>query len=129
VAGAQVKVAAIPEVVVMETAAVEMEPTAPMAETVVEAAPGLGTTVAPEVRVEKRVDPLPGASTDVVIREPVIEEVVPIRLTPMSETNSSSRGHLELLDDNLIDPAVVDQSMESWHRTEQWIKVRCEYPK
>jgi hypothetical protein len=35
----------------------------------------------------------------------------------------------ELMGDNLIEPAVVSLSMESWRRTEQWIKVRCEYPK
>jgi hypothetical protein len=41
----------------MEMAVVEIEPTAPVAETAVEAAPGLGTTIAPEVKVETRVDP------------------------------------------------------------------------
>jgi hypothetical protein len=80
------------------------------------------------VRVETQVDPLPGASTNVVIREPVIEEAVPILSAPMSKTTSTSRGGLELLDDNLIDSAVVAQSMDSWHCTEQWIKVRYEYP-
>jgi hypothetical protein len=88
----------------------------------------LETIVAPEVRVETRVDPLLRASTDIVVGEPVIEEVALIRSTPMSETTSTSRGGLELLDDNLIDLAVVARSMESWHRTELWIKVRCEYP-
>jgi hypothetical protein len=84
--------------------------------------------VAPEVRVETWVDPLPGASTDVVARELEIEEATPIRSTPMSEETSSSLGGLELLDDNLIDPVVVTRSMESWRRTEQWIKVPSEYP-
>jgi hypothetical protein len=91
------------EAVAVETVAVEMESTTPVAETAVEATPGLGTTVAPEVRVETRVCPLRGASTDVVVREPVIEEAVLIRLAPMSEATSSSRGGLELLDDNFID--------------------------
>jgi hypothetical protein len=63
---------------------------------------------------------------DVVIREPIMEEAALICLEPMSK--ATSRGGLELLDDNLIDPAVVARSMESWRRTEQWIKVRCEYP-
>jgi hypothetical protein len=116
------------EAVAVETVAVEMESTTPVAETAVEATPGLGTTVAPEVRVETRVCPLRGASTDVVVREPVIEEAVLIRLAPMSEATSSSRGGLELLDDNFIDPTVVARRMESWRHTEQWIKVCCEYP-
>jgi hypothetical protein len=46
----------------------------------------------------------------------------------MQEAASSSRGGLELLNDNLIDLAIVARSMESWRRTEQWIKVHCKYP-
>jgi hypothetical protein len=40
---------------------------------------------------------------------------------------AASRGGLELLDDELIDPVIVSLSMESWRRTEQWVKVYCEY--
>jgi hypothetical protein len=43
----------------------------------------------------------------------------------MLEATSTSRGGLELLDDNLVDPAVVARNLESMHRAEQWIKVRC----
>jgi hypothetical protein len=124
----QAEGAEIPEAVAMETTTVVAEPTTPVAAAIEGAAPELGTATTPEVRVETQVDPLPGASTNVVIREPVIEEAVPILSAPMSKTTSTSRGGLELLDDNLIDPAVVAQSMDSWHRTEQWIKVRYEYP-
>jgi hypothetical protein len=46
----------------------------------------------------------------------------------MPETGLSSCGGLELLDDDLIDPAFVSLSMESWHQTENLIKVRGEYP-
>jgi hypothetical protein len=100
----------------------------PQAETTEGTVPKLGTTVAPRLRMETRVDPLPRASTDVDVCEPIIEEAALIRSSPMPEATSSSRGGLELLDDNLIDPAVVARSMESWRRTEQWIKVRCKYP-
>jgi hypothetical protein len=55
----------------------------------------------------------PRKPRNVVVHEPVIEEATPICLAPMSDMTSSSRGSLELLDDNLIDPAVVAQSMES----------------
>jgi hypothetical protein len=109
----------------MEASTVEMEPAEPVAETAEGTTPELGTTVAPEMRMKTRVYPLPRASTDVVVRETIIEEVAPIRSAPMPEVKSSSRGGLELLDDNLIDTPVVARSMESWCRTEQWIN--CEY--
>jgi hypothetical protein len=46
----------------------------------------------------------------------------------MPETGTSSCGGLELLDEEMIDPTVVALNLESWRRTEQWVKVRCEYP-
>jgi hypothetical protein len=112
----------------METAIVETEATKPAVEVVTATAPGSGTTVAPEANAEERADPHPEASTQVVVREAMIEDVVPLRSAPMLETGSSSRGGLELLDNDLIDPAFVSLSMESWCRTENWIKVHCEYP-
>jgi hypothetical protein len=102
----------IPKVVAVEMAVVEMEPTAPVAEMVVDTAPELGTTVAPEVRLEARVGPLPGASTDVVVCEPVIKEVALICSAPMSETTSSSCGGLEVLNDNLT----TRLSLGGWSR-------------
>jgi hypothetical protein len=111
----------------METTTMETEPTTPVAEVTEGVAPEMGTAVAPEVRVETHVGSLPRTSTDVVVREPKIEKVASIRSAPMSEATSTSRGGLELLNDNLIDPAIVARSMESMRRTEQWIKVHCEY--
>jgi hypothetical protein len=109
----------------MEETVVETEPAGPVAKTTEGT---LGTTVAPELKMETRIDPLPGESTDVVVREPIIEEAMPIHSAPMPVATSSSCGGLELLDDNLIDQVVVAQSMESLRRTEQWVKVCCEYP-
>jgi hypothetical protein len=43
----------------------------------------------------------------------------------MSEVATTSRDGLELLADNLIDPAMVAQNLESMRRAEQWMKVRC----
>jgi hypothetical protein len=100
----------------------------PVAETTEGITPRLENAVAPKVRVGTRVDPLPGASTGAVIREPMIEEPATICSAPMSLATLTSRGGLELLDDNLIDLTVVAHSMESWRCSEQWIKVRCEYP-
>jgi hypothetical protein len=42
----------------------------------------------------------------------------------MSEAAATSRGRLELLADDLIDPTMVDRNLESMHRAEQWMKVR-----
>jgi hypothetical protein len=118
----------IPKAVDMETITVEAEPSAPATGVTEGTAPELGTIVAPDVGVEAHVDSLPGMSTDVVVHEPETEETVSIRSAPMSEPTSTSRGGLELLDNNLVDPVVVTRNMESWRRTEQWIKVSCEYP-
>jgi hypothetical protein len=112
----------------METATVEVEPSTPATGVTEGTTPMLGIAVAPVVRLEAHVDFLPGMSTEVVVREPEIEEVAPIRSVPMSEATSTSGGGPELLDDNLVNPAVGARNMESWRRMEQWIKVRCEYP-
>jgi hypothetical protein len=42
----------------------------------------------------------------------------------MSEAATASRGGLELLADDLINPAAVACNMESMRRAEQWMKVR-----
>jgi hypothetical protein len=42
----------------------------------------------------------------------------------MSEPTTTSRGGLELLADDLIDPAMVARNLESMRRAEQWMKVR-----
>jgi hypothetical protein len=119
----------IPKVVAIETTVVETGSTEPVVEAVTTTAPGPGTMGAPEPSAEARIDPHPKVSADVVVREEVIEEAAPLRLAPMPETGSSSCEFLELLDDDLIDPAFVSLSMESWCRMENWIKVYCEYLK
>jgi hypothetical protein len=42
----------------------------------------------------------------------------------MSEAAASSRGGLELLADNVVDPATVACNLEVMRRAEQWMKVR-----
>jgi hypothetical protein len=66
---------------------------------------------------------LPEASMDVVVRSPEIQDVEPIHSAPMIEAAPTSRGGLELLSDDLIDPAVVAQNLETMCRIEQWMKV------
>jgi hypothetical protein len=69
-------------------------------------------------------DTLPEASMDVVVRSPEIQDAEQIRSALMSEVVLTSHGGLELLSDDLIDPATVARNLESMCRTEQWMKVR-----
>jgi uncharacterized membrane protein len=78
--------------------------------------------VAPEPTEEVHDDALPEASMDVVVRSPEIQDAEPT--APMSEATPTSRGGLELLLDDLIDPTMVARNLETMRRTEQWMKVR-----
>jgi hypothetical protein len=80
--------------------------------------------MAPETMEEVHDDALPESSMDVVFRSPEIQDAEPIRSAPMSEAVATSRGGLELLADDLVDPAVVPQTLESMCWAEQWMKVR-----
>jgi hypothetical protein len=64
---------------------------------------------------------LPEASTEVVVRPPEIQDAASIRSTPMAEATSTSCSDLELLADDLVDPASVARNLESMRRVEQWI--------
>jgi hypothetical protein len=61
---------------------------------------------------------------DIVVRSPEILDVKPISSAPMSETATTSRDRLELLANDLIDPATVACNLESMPWAEQWMKVR-----
>jgi hypothetical protein len=80
--------------------------------------------IAPETTEEMRDDALPESSMDVVVRSTEIQDAEPIRSAPMSETAVTSRGGLELLADDLINPAMVARNLELMRRAEQWMKVR-----
>jgi hypothetical protein len=41
----------------------------------------------------------------------------------MSEAAATSRGGLELLADDLVDPTIVARNLEAMRRAEQWMKV------
>jgi hypothetical protein len=113
---AQVEGTTIPE-------AVPVEGVMPEAEITAGAASELAETAAPGVTEEMHDDALPETSMDVVVRSPEIQDAEPIRLAPMSETAAVSRGGLELLADDLINPATVARNSESMRWTEQWMKV------
>jgi hypothetical protein len=62
---------------------------------------GEGVTTSQEVALE------------VAIRSPEIQDVEPIRSAPMTEATTSSRGGIELLADDLVEPATVAKHLEA----------------
>jgi hypothetical protein len=115
--GAQAEGTGIPEAVPVEGVLPEAEMTPGGASEPTEiAAPGVTENVHDEV--------LPETNMDVVIRSPEIQEAEPIHSAPMSGAATTSRGGLELLADDLIDPVMVARNLESMRRAGQWMKVR-----
>jgi hypothetical protein len=117
--GAEVEGSTIPEVVLVEGIVPEAEVAAGAATEPAKIASG----VAPMVAKEVRDDVLPESSLEVVVRSPEIQDAEPIRLAPMSEDVATSRGGLELLADDLVDPTTVARNLEAMRRAEQWMKV------
>jgi uncharacterized membrane protein len=64
----------------------------------------------------------------VVVRSLEIQEVEPIRSAPMTEAATNSRGGIELLADDLVDPATVARHLEAVRQAEQWMKVSSHHP-
>jgi hypothetical protein len=87
------------------------EPVEEVVEEAAVAAGGKGVTTSPEVALE------------VDIRSPEIQNAEPIRSAPMTEATASSRGGIELLADDLIEPAIVAKHLEAIRQAEQWMKV------
>jgi uncharacterized membrane protein len=77
---------------------------------------------------EERGDVLPESTLEVVVRSPEIQDAEPICSAPMSEAAMSSHGGIELLADDVVDPAAVARHLEAMRQTEQWMKVSCRYP-
>jgi hypothetical protein len=65
----------------------------------------------------------PEAALEVVVHSPEIQNAEPIRSAPMTEAAASSRGGVELLADDLVDPATVARHLEAVRQAEQWMKV------
>jgi hypothetical protein len=65
----------------------------------------------------------PEVALEVAIRSPEIQDAEPIRSAPMTETTTRSRGGIELLADDLIEPATVAKHLEAIRQAEQWMKV------
>jgi hypothetical protein len=122
--GAEAEGSAIPSTVPVEDLAAETQGDAegapePMEVAVEEAAATAGG---------ERDDVPPEPTLEVVVRSPEIQDVEPIRSAPMSGAAMSSRGGIELLADDLIDPATVARHMEAMRQAEQWMKVSSRHP-
>jgi hypothetical protein len=73
-------------------------------------------------------DVLPEPTLEVVVPSPEIQDAEPIRSAPMSGAATSSHGGIELLADNLVDPATVARHLEAVRQAEQWMKVSNRHP-
>jgi hypothetical protein len=71
---------------------------------------------------EEAIAPLEPA-LEVVVRSPEIQDAEPIRSAPMTEAATSSHGGVELLADDLVDPATVARHLEAVRQAEQWMNV------
>jgi hypothetical protein len=65
----------------------------------------------------------PEAALKMVVHSPEIQDAEPIPSVPMTEAATSSRGGVELLADDLVDPATVARLLEAVRQAEQWMKV------
>jgi hypothetical protein len=70
----------------------------------------------------------PEPALDVVVRSPEIQDAKPIRSAPMTEAATSSHGGVELLADDLVEPATVARHLEAVRQAEQWMKVSSRNP-
>jgi dihydroxyacid dehydratase/phosphogluconate dehydratase len=113
--GAEAEGSTIPE-------AVPVEGQAPKTQGAAGGAPELMEVVsgeAPAMAGEERDDVLPESTLEVVVRSPEIQDAEPIRSVPMSGAATSSRGGVELLAGNLVDPAAVARHLEVMRQAEQ----------
>jgi hypothetical protein len=83
---------------------------------------------APGVAEEKRDEVQLESSLEVVVRSLEIQDAEPICLAPMSGAATTSRGGIELLADDLVDPAAIACNLEAMRLAEQWMKVSYQYP-
>jgi hypothetical protein len=73
-------------------------------------------------------DALPEPPLEVFVRSPEIQDADLIRSAPMTEAATSSRGGIELLADDLVNPATVARHLEAVRQAKQWMKVSSHNP-
>jgi hypothetical protein len=117
--GAEAEGSDIPAVVPMENLTPETQEATGGAPELMEVAAGgaAATTGGEEAAM------LPEPTLEVVVRSPKIQYAEPIRSALMTEAATSSRGGIELLADDLVDPATVARHLEAIRQAEQWMKV------
>jgi hypothetical protein len=107
-------------------AVVPMEKSTPQAPEATEGAPEPMEEVAEEAAAATRGEEatvLPEVALEVAVGSPEIQDAEPIRSASMTEAAASSRGGVELLADDLVDPAMVARHLEAVRQAEQWTKV------
>jgi hypothetical protein len=108
------------------SAAVPMQNLTPQVPEAAEGAPELMEEAAEEAAVatggEEATAP-PEAALEVVVRSPEIQDTDPIRSSLMTEAATSSHGEVELLADDLVNPATVARHLEAVRQAEQWMKM------
>jgi hypothetical protein len=116
--GAEVVGSDIPSAVPVEDVAPGTQEAAAEALDLMEVAAGKAAAIAGEEDTT-----LPEPALEVVVRSSEIQDAEPIRSAPMTEAATSSRGGIELLADDLVDPATVARHLEAVRRAKQWMKV------
>jgi hypothetical protein len=66
----------------------------------------------------ERVTTSPEVALEVAIRSLEIKDAEPILSAPMTEATASSRGGIELLADDLVEPATVAKHLEAIRQAE-----------
>jgi hypothetical protein len=121
---AKVEGSTIPEAVPVKALAQETQGAAGAAPKPTEIAGG----GAPAMAGGERDDILPESTLEVVVRSPEIQDAEPVHSAPMSRAATSSHGGIELLADDLVDPAAVARHLEAMRQAKKWMKVSCRYP-
>jgi hypothetical protein len=117
--GAEAEGSAIPEAVSIENLAPETQGAAGRAPELMEVAVEEAAATAGGERDDVLLEP----ALKVVVLSPEIQDAEPIRSALMSGAATSSRGGIELLADDLVDPATVARHMEAMRQAEQLMKV------
>jgi hypothetical protein len=118
-AGAEAEGSEIPTAVPMENLTPEVQEAAGGAPELMEVSVGEAATATGG----EEVTALPKPALEVVVRSPEIQAAEPICSAPMTEAATSSRGGVELLADDLVDPTMVAQHLKAVRQAEQWMKV------